>query len=83
MQKRLLQDSVQALSVTQGLLPSVLFRRFRQEKQFRTVTTGGLIDMWMDDKDFYGMLIVVALCGWAAIEGTIWLFSHLQISWVW
>lgn len=37
--------------------------------------------MWMNDRDFFGMLAIVAVIGWAIISGGIWVFSHLHWAW--
>lgn len=40
--------------------------------------------MWLTDRDFYGPLLVVAVVGWAFIEGLDyilgWAFQHITIS---
>lgn len=28
-------------------------------------------------------LVIAAILGWCFIEGLVWLFSHISISWVW
>lgn len=31
---------------------------------------------------FWGFLITAAVCGWAVIEGLIWVFGHVTVGWL-
>lgn len=41
----------------------------------------GVEIMFMSKGEWIFFLVVIALCGWGAIEFILWIFSHLR--WVW